>query len=173
MKKLIISILAIVLLSPLSHAKNISMRLSEFAATFPGEMKTASSGGYTEKKITFLKNDALSDDTENVYMSALTPSVVLVARENPKNNLLNSAAIIHTVEASSDDNVMWARYALSNTIDPTVKDNASKADQRRWVMHSGKARKEGGRSKIINGLSYSYFQLPGSDNMVFAVESHK
>ncbi|ECJ5891746.1 hypothetical protein FNH88_19130 [Salmonella enterica subsp. salamae] len=172
MKKLIISLLSIILLSPISHAKEISMRLSEFEATFPKEMKTASSGNYTESALHFQKNDSLSDDSENVYMNALSPDVVLVAKENPATKLLNAVAIIHTVAVSSDNTVMWARYALSDTIDPMIKGNESKMNQRRWVMHSGKARKEGGRSKLINGYSYSYFQLPGTENMVFAIESH-
>ncbi|EJE9586962.1 hypothetical protein M5722_001475 [Salmonella enterica] len=172
MKKIIISLLSIILLTPIAHAKEISMRLSEFTATFLKEMKTASSGNYTESSLQFQKNDSLSDDTENVYMHALSPDIVLVAKENPGTQILTSVAIIHTVAASSDNTVMWARYALSDTLDPTIKGNESKMNQRRWVVHSGKARKEGGRSKVINGLEYSYFQLPGSDNMVFAIESH-
>ncbi|MEX3086082.1 hypothetical protein AB4P17_09780 [Escherichia coli] len=172
MKKLIISLFAIIILSPLSYAKNIGMGLSEFASNFPKEMQTASSGEFTENLITFQKNDSLSDDNETVYMYAINPDVVLVAKENPKNDLLDSVAIMHTVAVSTDNSVMWARYALSNTVDPTIKGNASKSDQRRWVMHSGKARKEGGRNKVINGLSYSYFQLPSSETMVFAIESH-
>lgn len=160
-------IISLLFCASVSYAKNINMSLDQLQKQFLVEMKKASSNEYSINNLSFKE----SNDDESTYIAQVSSAVVLIAKQNNATKKLDSVAIMHAVEDSSNDILMWSRFALANTLDPNVKVEADKQDQRLWTMHSGRARKEGGRNKIINGLSYSYFQFPGSNYMIYAIES--
>lgn len=172
MNRFTLIIISLLFCASVSYAKNIDMSLDQFQKQFVVEMKKASSSKYSVSKLLFKKNNQQSDDNQSIYIAEVSSAVALIAKQNNATKKLDSVAVMHSVEDSANEVVMWSRFSLANTLDADIKNNADKREQRLWTMHSGRARKEGGRNKVINGLSYSYFQFPGTDYMIYAVESH-